>query len=286
MALFYSLVLGVTCSLVPGAFVQSVTAESEECRKHLTEIADSDSSFELCALLNARPFQVCRNCHDDYSAAYTLFINLQMERGAIAKNCSSELLSGDRVSIINRDFEHLKETWKASYCDNCFYRQDTNDTVHFTESPSTQGFFNRSDNLLECIDTQLDNKTNICSACSFKFDQLSDYYNVLVEQTKGVVCMDITDQMNRTRVEWSGYGCTHIYPLSYDVYATVAIIIILTFIFYLSARLSQKPMDTEIVTVHTIQRTLNRQHSSERRHINSHQRDLLIVPETNNNPIS
>lgn len=59
----------------------------------------------------------------------------------------------------------------------------------------------------------------------------------------------LPSQMNQTRVEWSTFGCAKIYTLRDDfaVWIYAAIMVILTFAFYVAARFSQNPKDEMII---------------------------------------
>lgn len=53
--------------------------------------------------------------------------------------------------------------------------------------------------------------------------------------------------MNQTRVEWAQYGCLPVYGLNLEMYLLAVATLILTSMFYLYARLSQKPRDARIL---------------------------------------
>lgn len=55
----------------------TVAAISPECQSYLMGVARSNSQFQVCALIRARPFSVCTNCYQDYSSAYNTFIELE-----------------------------------------------------------------------------------------------------------------------------------------------------------------------------------------------------------------
>lgn len=226
------------------------------CRQHLHYIGYNDTAFELCAILHARPFTVCITCHLEYSRAFTLFYNLFHSRDEISKNCSEELISGARVSIIQRDYDHMTKTWSISNCDNCFDVTDKDNVITYNKSQKTINFENKEADLKDCVDENKGNTTSLCDICSKKFDDLSDYFNGLAEDTDGMVCMDIIDKMNITRNAWAGYGCTHTYNMSIEVFATLGCVILFSIMFYVVARWSQRPKDIALIRVNTLQNAM------------------------------
>ena len=54
-------------------------------------------------------------------------------------------------------------------------------------------------------------------------------------------------QMNQTRVEWSTFGCARIYSMDIAVWVNAAAMVTLTLAFYVAARFSQNPQDSEII---------------------------------------
>lgn len=227
--------------------------DGDICGDLLNQIATDDSNFTLCALLGARPFIVCTDCYQRYAAAYTLFYNLMESRDNISKACSEELVSGDRVSIIQGDFDLMKEIWTVSYCDNCFDVKDENTVISYNLSHATRRFLHEKKDLENCIKEYQNNSSCVCEKCSHKFNVLSDFFNTLAEDTDGKLCMDIIDMMNITSNAWADHGCTRVYRVSYDVYILLGCVLLVTILFYVLAIVSQDAQDTELMRIHTIQ---------------------------------
>ncbi|OQR78870.1 osteopetrosis-associated transmembrane protein 1-like [Tropilaelaps mercedesae] len=227
-------------------------AISDQCRLYLQYVAETNSAFEVCALLDARPFTVCTSCYENYALAYNTFVNLKNGRGQVAKNCSEDLVSGDRVSIINRAFNYLTDTWISGNCDNCLVVTKEDNQLSFQIAESTKEFQYRRQRVTECIDSHLRNQSTVCLDCQSTFLNLSESYNQLVNKYQNKLCMDIIDAMNETRVEWSEYGCSQMYYINLEVCLYAGAMVTITIIFYVVARYSQKPREAEILEERTL----------------------------------
>ncbi|XP_003738793.1 osteopetrosis-associated transmembrane protein 1 [Galendromus occidentalis] len=255
----------------------TAAAISQECQNYLMGVAFTNSQFQVCALIRARPFSVCTMCHRDFASAYNTFIELKDGRGPIEKNCSEDLVSGDRISIINRDFRHLTSTWEDANCDSCLVMNKTKDVVSFKVSESTHKFRRLSALVDECIDSQLQNKSLICDVCSEHFRNLSSFYDSLNEKSAGNMCMDILDTMNQTRVEWSTFGCSKVYPLDIEVWIYAAMMVVLTLTFYLVARFSQNPKDEAIIEGRTLKDRMSKIFQDDGSNLSVNSQDSLRV---------
>ncbi|XP_022655927.1 osteopetrosis-associated transmembrane protein 1-like isoform X1 [Varroa jacobsoni] len=229
-----------------------------ECKEYLKDVAQSSSGFEVCALLCARPFRVCSSCFDDYAFAHNMFVNLKSGRGQVEKNCSEDLVSGDRVSIINRAFTYVTETWESGNCDNCLVVSKSDDIVHFKVAEFAKEFQTRAEQVFKCIDSHIKNESRICTDCLSSFSNLSNFYHGLVKKYEEKLCMDIIDIMNTTRVKWSDYGCSHVYGLEPEVCLYAWAMVIITIVFYFFARFSQKPRDAEILEGRTMREHISK----------------------------
>ncbi|XP_022697360.1 osteopetrosis-associated transmembrane protein 1-like isoform X3 [Varroa jacobsoni] len=197
-----------------------------ECKEYLKDVAQSSSGFE--------------------------------GRGQVEKNCSEDLVSGDRVSIINRAFTYVTETWESGNCDNCLVVSKSDDIVHFKVAEFAKEFQTRAEQVFKCIDSHIKNESRICTDCLSSFSNLSNFYHGLVKKYEEKLCMDIIDIMNTTRVKWSDYGCSHVYGLEPEVCLYAWAMVIITIVFYFFARFSQKPRDAEILEGRTMREHISK----------------------------
>lgn len=71
------------------------------------------------------------------------------------------------------------------------------DSVSFEIANTTRKFQRLADDVSRCIDSQLQNKSLICDACSESFLNLSRFYDNLNEKFSGKMCMDILDTVRK-----------------------------------------------------------------------------------------
>ncbi|KAH8319263.1 hypothetical protein KR067_008483 [Drosophila pandora] len=157
--------------------------KNKSCTVMVKELGDAQSKFIYCATVKSVPVNLCVGCKD-------LYHNLQEEYGALTAdaNCSQLYLNSDRIKIVATTQGILTGLWDKANCDDCFIR---NNSVTYDMLSTT---------LRDCVHS---NKQNVCIACKVAYLDLNNFYMDMEKGSKGKVCFDLQDNMNRTRLNWS-----------------------------------------------------------------------------------
>uniref|UniRef100_A0A224YS28 Protein containing OSTMP1 domain n=1 Tax=Rhipicephalus zambeziensis TaxID=60191 RepID=A0A224YS28_9ACAR len=90
----------------------------ENCTNLLETIAEATSMFELCALMNAKPFTMCMNCAEMYGSGIGIFYQLTTNTTDPASRlCRHQFFSSTKVSIVDKTFTHIQDLWTSASCD-------------------------------------------------------------------------------------------------------------------------------------------------------------------------
>ncbi|KAH8297850.1 hypothetical protein KR054_011430, partial [Drosophila jambulina] len=158
-------------------------AKNKSCEVLLGELADGQMHFIYCATTKSVPVNLCVGCDLEYHNIVGLYNSL-MEN----ENCSKRYLDSDRINIVPTTQGILTNLWQKANCDDC---ARANNSVNY-------------DNYSTIFDSCLsEHKDNVCMACKLDYLNLNTFYKDMEKASKGQVCFDLQDNMNRTRLNWS-----------------------------------------------------------------------------------
>ena len=191
-------------------------------------------------LNNARPLAYCSECVDFYVDVKNSFIELNKMDNEYNISCENELLRADKFQIILKVWDFISDTWATSTCDKCF--DIRNGSYHM--KMETLKLAQLLETTLECF--SVFNKTSsdlkICEYCKSLYEASNDYY--IDSEQKDILCADIIDTMNYTRIEWGAtFHCYEAKRKGDGVFIITAIIGFLTFLLYFCSYYFQKNSD-------------------------------------------
>ncbi|KAH8385807.1 hypothetical protein KR200_002461 [Drosophila serrata] len=189
----------------------------EVCKKLLGDLGEGQMHFIYCATTKSVPVNLCVGCDLEYHNIVGLYNNLMKN-----ENCSKRYLDSDRINIVPTTQGILTNLWQKANCDDC--ARDNNSK--------------RYDNYSTIFDSCLTrNKDNVCMACKLDYLNLNTFYKNMEKASKGQVCFDLQDNMNRTRLNWSKTlkCCQRESKLENFLIAVAVVVLLPIFTFYVTA---------------------------------------------------
>ncbi|KAH8322483.1 hypothetical protein KR074_009597 [Drosophila pseudoananassae] len=161
-----------------------LAAKNKSCSTMVKELGDAQSKFIYCATVKSVPVNLCVGCKDLYGY-------LQEEFGALTAdaNCSQLYLNSDRIKIVATTQGILTGLWDKANCHDCFVR---NNSIKYDMLSTTWS---------GCVKNT--SEKNVCTECKLAYLDLNNFYMDMEKASKGQVCFDLQDNMNRTRLQWS-----------------------------------------------------------------------------------
>lgn len=223
----------------------------ENCTNLLQSIAEVTALFELCALMNAKPFTMCMNCAGMYGNGIGIFYQLTTNTTDPATRlCQHQFFSSTKVSIVDKTFKHIQDLWKSASCDGCFQNPVVGQGNH-TVRNETLMFNEKLDAMNKCINQSealSQNMTDLCVTCEQPYRDLNNFYNGLVQKSKdGNICFDMVDAMNATRFLWSSHLCSVHHYQNTPSFVVAGVVGLLVVLFYAGAGTLITPLNTELV---------------------------------------
>ncbi|XP_017021127.1 osteopetrosis-associated transmembrane protein 1 [Drosophila kikkawai] len=156
---------------------------AKSCKTLLGELGDGQMYFIYCATTKSVPVKICVGCDLEYHNLVGLYNNLMAN-----ENCSKLYLDSDRINIVPTTQGILTNLWEKANCDDCKRANNSYNYDHY--STIFDGCLAR-------------NKDDVCNACKVDYLNLNTFYKDMEKASKGQVCFDLQDNMNRTRLNWS-----------------------------------------------------------------------------------
>ncbi|XP_033741414.1 osteopetrosis-associated transmembrane protein 1-like [Pecten maximus] len=213
----------------------------DTCIAYLEEFGIHASRFIRCTIEKARPFRFCEECVVHYKHAMQSYADIE-EDDEDKNGCKSLLLNADRIQVLNEIYNNIKQIWEEANCKECFSSVsiDVNGTVVFQYSKDTTEFMDKYKTVSSCFrhySFPRDGNDSVCLVCRGNYTQLNSFYKEVRAAKKDLVCMDLVDMMNYTRLMWGQQlHCTK--HSADDAIVVIIGIIFLTMpiLFYVGAR--------------------------------------------------
>ncbi|KAH8255239.1 hypothetical protein KR038_007065, partial [Drosophila bunnanda] len=191
---------------------------AKSCSVLLGELGDGQMHFIYCATTKSVPVNLCVGCDLEYHNIVGLY-NKLMEN----ENCSKRYLDSDRINIVPTTQGILTNLWQKANCDDC---ARANNSVNYD---------NYSSIFDTCLAQHKDN--DVCLACKLDYLNLNTFYKDMEKASKGQVCFDLQDNMNRTRLNWSKtLKCCQRESNLHNFLIAVAVVVLLPIVtFYITA---------------------------------------------------
>lgn len=235
-----------------------------DCRQMLNRFAESAANFTFCMLLNARPISICRFCIKTYFKMTNIFNNIT--ENSDNDECKSDLLSCDRLIIVQANYESLNNIWNKAKCSACLTKSDNgSDIPHPTNE--TQEFFHKLTNVISCLmnDTQVNSTVkapndylmgklnsasadDLCKKCESVYSDLNTFYDSVNTEYNNQICFDIVDAMNITRHLWNRqYKCAQSSFEGLPVLLLSGAVGLLPVLFYLAVRFGSNARESALM---------------------------------------
>ncbi|XP_023168894.2 osteopetrosis-associated transmembrane protein 1 [Drosophila hydei] len=159
---------------------------SKNCDLFLRELANAQKDFIYCNTRFSLPvneIRLCNACKVTFDLMSTAYNNLMK-----FENCSKIYTDADRLNILTTTQSLMQGLWDRAYCDECF--KHNNSDI----------FTNTYREFSSCLS---ENPSNKCSKCVVQYIVMNNFYKNLDKESKGKICFDMQDIMNKTRVLWS-----------------------------------------------------------------------------------
>ncbi|KAH8300465.1 hypothetical protein KR018_007833 [Drosophila ironensis] len=177
------------------------------CKTLLHELGHSQSLFIFCATTKSVPVNLCVGCqslHQDLQANYSALL--------ANANCSAQYLDSDRINVVATTQGILTSLWQKANCDGLYLKRKRKRKA--MKGPLKSFFildcfsgqnWEHYDRLSTAFETCLNQSSpkNVCLDCKLDYLSLNEFYKEMDVASKGQVCFDLQDNMNRTRVNWS-----------------------------------------------------------------------------------
>jgi len=194
------------------ALIQAAVAEEElsdsDCESVLISFATVTGAFTTCAIRNARPITLCRVCMPNFLKVKEVFDDILHLRDSGGKPCKDKLVNLDRLQVVDTGFKYAFNLWQKASCDSCY--ENMNKETPVLIKPVVD-ILNVSADLELCIKRHLNDSVEepfydpeVCKECEPGYLKMNYIYSTMKASTGDVdFCMDITDLMNSTRIQWS-----------------------------------------------------------------------------------
>ncbi|KAJ8270625.1 hypothetical protein GJAV_G00117280 [Gymnothorax javanicus] len=216
---------------------------SDYCRELLSIFALRYVSYVNCLVSYARPVKICQNCYIQFGSLREIYRNISSDRpGPSNVSCKDNLLRSDRLMLVFRLFDSLKETWMLSECNQCLAEDAlslTSDSLYY------MAMLNES---LSCFEKhqQQGNQSDLCKECKTTYKRLNELYSQM--DMNKTLCIDIEDAMNMTRKLWSKkFNCSSPREETVPVIAVSSFMLFLPIIFYLSSFLHSEQKKRKLI---------------------------------------
>ncbi|KAH8239884.1 hypothetical protein KR032_008982 [Drosophila birchii] len=173
--LLFTFILCAQCNLLP--------AKKKSCEVLLSALGNGQMLFIYCATTKSVPVNLCVGCDLEYHNIVGLYNDLMAN-----ENCSKRYLDSDRINIVPTTQGILTNLWQKANCDDC------------ARANNSKNYDNYSTVFDTCLN---EHKDDVCSACKLDYLNLNTFYKDMEKASKGQVCFDLQDNMNRTRLNWS-----------------------------------------------------------------------------------
>ena len=213
---------------------------STKCMTYLKDFSNATSLFIDCAVTNARPLHYCEKCVSWYLSVNYMFGLITNDTSQQKHNCKEEILRADTIQLALLTYNFVKNIWETSHCDRCFNITYTNKTLKYDTNKMTESLLDKINVTLECFkdfsrvahnDTHFN--ASVCDKCDKLYSEANDYYGLV--EDKGMLCSDLIDSMNYTRLAWAGkYNCTIAKKDKGAIWIITAIVCLLPFLLYLA----------------------------------------------------
>ncbi|XP_060065125.1 osteopetrosis-associated transmembrane protein 1-like [Ylistrum balloti] len=213
----------------------------DNCIAYLEEFGIHASKFIKCIIEKARPFRFCEECVVYYKHTMESYSDI-VKDGKDRDGCKSLLLNADRVQVLNEIYNNIRQIWDEANCKGCFSSVsiDGNGTVIYQYSKDTTEFMGKYKTVSRCLRHYQSNgnsNDSVCEVCRGNYTDLNTFYKKVRSAKNDLVCMDLVDMMNYTRLMWGQQlHCSRHSPDDAIVVIIAFLLLTLPVLFYVGAR--------------------------------------------------
>lgn len=178
----------------------------DSCFAYLEEFGVHASKFIKCTIEKARPFRFCEECVAYYKHTMQSYADI-LEDDEDNDGCKGLLLNADRIQVLNEIYNNIHQIWSEANCKGCFSSVsiDINGTVVFQYSKDTTEFIDKYKTVSSCFrhySLPKGHNDSVCDVCRSNYTQLNTFFKKVRAAKDDLVCMDLVDMMNYTRLMW------------------------------------------------------------------------------------
>ena len=175
-------------------------ATTIKCRFKIYKFKISAAAFTRCTLNYSRPVHYCVYCVDHYELLKKAFLSFSDTVEDSGISCERELLSGDKIQLMQRVWNFVRKLWHDAHCNKCFHPPQ--DGVYELKESAVQLLHLHSD-IYKCYDRYNGSAAMACQECKETYEETNKYFGTHLGDFGHYFCTDLVDGMNFTRFVWN-----------------------------------------------------------------------------------
>jgi len=207
------------------------TRQSPDSSGKLTKFAKDISAFSICSIMNHD--SLCRKCADEITRVTASYVDLMGSSDRPHPVSTTDSISDPHLSFKTMDtikdyYSHAKSLWQYGNCDNCYEgksKKFRHDVVEFFDNEY------KFENCLEDI-----SQNDTCTRCRPHYSLMNKYYEDMVYDYSGNLCLDIRESMAAARGKWTSLGCVVTVGFDIIVVSIASVVILTSLTLYLLSR--------------------------------------------------